>query len=109
MCIIEWQVYVHLSVCLHQFSETGAGYPTLYNQSFSHTMNLFNHFDIKSYLRTDILSHMSKDQLMDFSVVRNRLGIEVVLFLIISFFQNMQFDKAVVLVLDPSFMNTHFL
>ena len=95
---------MHFSVCLHQFSETGAGYPTSYNQNFSYTMNLFNHFDIKSYqMRTDLLSHMSQDQLMDFGVVSNTLGIEVVIFLIISFSQNMQFDKAVVLVLAPVF------
>ena len=45
-----------------------------------------NHFDIKSYLRTDLLSHMSQDQLMDFSAVCSRLDIEMVIFLSDFFF-----------------------
>ena len=71
-------------------------------------MNLFYHFDFKSYLRTDLLSHMSQDKLVDFGAVCNRLDIEVVILLSDIIFQNMQFDKAVVLVLAPVFLNTHF-
>ena len=49
-------------------------------------MNLFNHFDIESYLRIDLLSHMSQDQLLDFREACNRLDIEVVIFLFDLFF-----------------------
>ena len=80
-----------------------------YNQGFSYIMNLSDHFNIKNYWRTDLSSHMSQDKLMDFSAVCNRLDIEVAILLSDFFFQDMQFDKAVVLVLALVFMNTHFV
>ena len=82
MCIIEWLSGLCAPFLSAYISFQRQLRTTLqYNQSFSHMMNLFNHFDIKSYFRTKLLSHMSQDQLMDFSAVCNRLDIEVVIFL----------------------------
>ena len=87
MCIIEWLSSLcapFLSAFISFLRQLQATLP--YNQSFGDMMNLFNHFDIKSYLRTDLLSHMSQDKLIEFSAVCNRLDIEVVILLFDFFF-----------------------
>ena len=70
-------------------------------------MNMFNHFDFKSYLRTDLLSHMSQDKLMDFSAVCNRLDIEVVILLSDFFFKICNFTKLLCWFWLLFFLNTH--